>query len=103
MLLYSFFHDGHCHAAKFSDVSGNGYEASGIYRLSGLGVLDGYPDGTFRAEDTITRAEFAKIACVVAGLKAVASGMSRVASSFNDVVQTIGRTAGLMWPLPRVM
>lgn len=85
LLLFIVSMTGSASAAKFSDVSGNGNEASAIYRLSGLGVLDGYPDGTFRAEDTITRAEFAKIACVVGGLKAVASGMSGVASSFNDV------------------
>lgn len=85
LFIFIFSITGSASAAKFSDVTGTGDEASAIYRLSGLGVLDGYPDGTFRAEDTITRAEFAKIACVVAGLKTVASGMSGVASSFNDV------------------
>jgi hypothetical protein len=72
-------------AASFSDVTGTSAEAAAIYRLNGLGVLDGYPDGTFGPEKTITRAEFAKIACVTAGLKSVASGMGGTASPFSDV------------------
>ena len=31
-----------------------------IYRLTALGVFNGYPNGTFGAENLITRAEFAK-------------------------------------------
>jgi hypothetical protein len=72
-------------AASFSDVKTTDSEASAIYKLTSLGVIEGYPDGTFGAEKTITRAEFAKIAVVTAGLKAVASGMQGTPSSFSDV------------------
>ena len=43
-------------------------QQDGIYRLSALGVLNGYPDGSFGATNSITRSEFAKIACVLSGL-----------------------------------
>ncbi|NLV22668.1 MAG: S-layer homology domain-containing protein, partial [Syntrophomonadaceae bacterium] len=85
LVTFMFTMVGSAGAASFSDVTGTSVEAQAIYRLNGLGVLDGYPDGTFGPEKTITRAEFAKIACVTAGLKAVASGMGGTASPFSDV------------------
>jgi hypothetical protein len=85
LVTFMFTMVGSTGAATFSDVSGTSAESAAIYRLSGLGVLDGYPDGTFGPEKTITRAEFAKIACVTAGLKSVASGMGGTASPFSDV------------------
>jgi len=85
LVTFMFTMVGSAGAATFSDVSGTSVEAAAIYKLNGLGVLDGYPDGTFGPEKTITRAEFAKIACVTAGLKSVASGMGGTASPFSDV------------------
>lgn len=85
LVTFMFTMVGSAGAASFSDVTGTSVEASAIYKLNGLGVIDGYPDGTFGPEKTITRAEFAKIACVTAGLKSVASGMGGTASPFSDV------------------
>ncbi|HWQ75072.1 MAG TPA: S-layer homology domain-containing protein [Syntrophomonas sp.] len=85
LVTFMFTIVGSAGAASFSDVTGTSDEAAAVYRLNGLGIIDGYPDGTFGPEKTITRAEFAKIACVTAGLKSVASGMSGTASSFSDV------------------
>lgn len=56
-----------------------------IYRLSALDVLNGYPDGTFGAANQITRAEFAKIVCVMAGLGDVTDVLKSTPSSFTDV------------------
>ena len=56
-----------------------------VYRLYALGILNGYPDGTFGADNQITRAEFAKIACIVAGFGNVSDLMSNTPSSFTDV------------------
>ena len=56
-----------------------------IYRLSALGVLNGYPDGTFGATSQITRAEFAKMACELAGLGDVSDVLKNTPSSFSDV------------------
>ena len=66
---------GSASAATFSDVTGTTTEGAAIYKLNSLGIIDGYPDGTFGPEKTITRAEFAKIAVYMAGLQAVANGM----------------------------
>ena len=85
LISFIFTMVGSAGAASFSDVKGNAAEAAAIYRLNGLGIIDGYPDGTFGPEKTITRAEFAKIACITAGLKSVASGMNVTASLFSDV------------------
>jgi hypothetical protein len=48
-------------AARLSDISGNWAEEQ-IIALVQQGVLGGYPDGTFRPNQTVTRAEFAKMA-----------------------------------------
>ncbi|MDP2871825.1 MAG: S-layer homology domain-containing protein, partial [Bacillota bacterium] len=50
-------------SAALSDVAGTRYEESVEY-LRNLGVLAGYPDGTFKPEATITRAEAVKIIIV---------------------------------------
>ena len=56
-----------------------------IYRLYALGVLNGYPDGSIGADNQITRAEFAKIACIASGMGDVSSIMANTPSSFSDV------------------
>lgn len=50
-------------AASFSDVSDTDYYASAASLLKEFGVLDGYPDGTFKPQNSITRAEMAAIVC----------------------------------------
>lgn len=42
---------------KFSDVALDFWAVNDIYKATGYGVVEGYPDGTFRPEDSITRAE----------------------------------------------
>lgn len=46
----------------FSDVSKGQWFNCAISTMSALGVINGYPDGTFRPNAPITRAEFAAIA-----------------------------------------
>lgn len=46
----------------FSDVSSNSWYNNAISTLYNSGVVDGYPDGSFRPNSPITRAEFAVIA-----------------------------------------
>lgn len=45
----------------FSDVSTNHYAANAIEKLSKLGVINGYNDGTFRPDASVTRAELTKM------------------------------------------
>lgn len=44
----------------YSDTQGTEYEKA-VWQLSAYGVLNGYEDGTFRPDETVTRAEMAKI------------------------------------------
>ena len=47
---------------SFSDVSSTAWYNNAISTLTNMGIISGYPDGTFRPNAGITRAEFAKIA-----------------------------------------
>lgn len=46
----------------FPDVSADYWAAAQIKELSEMGVIVGYPDGTFKPDDNVTRAEFACMA-----------------------------------------
>ena len=46
----------------YSDVPGNKWYNNAISTLSNMGIICGYPDGTFRPDAPITRAELTKIA-----------------------------------------
>lgn len=48
-------------AKAFTDVNPSTKSAEAITELSGLGIISGYPDGTFRPNNKITRAELAAI------------------------------------------
>ena len=43
-------------AASFRDTGGH-WAASAIAKIASLGWIEGYPDGTFRPDQTVTRAE----------------------------------------------
>ena len=46
----------------YSDVASGDWYNNAISTLTSMGILDGYPDGTFRPTEPITRSEFTKIA-----------------------------------------
>ena len=46
----------------YSDVAPENWYNNAVSTLSSMGIVSGYPDGTFRPDAPITRAEFAKIA-----------------------------------------
>ena len=54
-------------ANAFPDVSDNHWAAPQIKLLSEQGVIVGYPDGTFKPDDNVTRAEFASMAIKALG------------------------------------
>jgi len=70
-------------AAVFSDIAGNPASVD-IVQLKALGVVNGYPDGTFQPTGSITRAEFSKIAVGVAGFKDMGDALKGT-SKFSDV------------------
>lgn len=70
-------------AAVNPDVTGTDFEVA-VAKLKAVGVMEGYPDGTFKPEGEITRAEFAKIAVVAMGLGDAAEA-SKGVTKFGDV------------------
>lgn len=65
-----------------ADVVGTDYE-NAVKRLVALGVITGYEDGSFKPDNTITRAEFAAIAVRTLGLEAAAK-VSGGSTMFTD-------------------
>lgn len=66
-----------------NDVAGTDYEDA-VERLMALEIVHGYPDGTYKPGNVVTRAEFAKLMVVALGLEDAAQ-FAKGASSFTDV------------------
>ena len=67
-------------ASNFSDVADTKYESS-VSKLTTLNIINGFPDGTFRPNETVTRAQLAKM--LVEGLKMKST--STVQPNFTDL------------------
>ena len=84
-------------SAAFKDADKITYTTA-VDVLSGLGVINGYADGTFRATDSVTRGAFAKMTAYVmnGGVNAAASYGTYAAASFKDVAanSTFGNAIG---------
>lgn len=68
----------------FSDVPTSHWAFQYISELVNDNVLSGYPDGQFRPNNNVTRAEFAKIMVSASGIKVT----SATSTSFEDVAVT---------------
>jgi len=66
-------------SASFSDTSGH-WAAGYIEAAKTAGLISGYPDGTFRPNNLITRAEIAKLVVLGAGFATDTSG-----AGFSDI------------------
>ena len=69
---------------SFAAAGGNAAYDGAFGLLSGLGIVTGYPDGSFHGEYNITRAEFAALICRLNGAEDAAKnygGQNR----FNDI------------------
>ena len=69
---------------KFSDVPETSIYYEAVYSLSSFGLINGYPDGTFKPYDGITRAEFTAIVVRALGLDKLQT--LSASTVFNDVV-----------------
>lgn len=78
-------------SAAYPDIAGEKCEGA-VNVLSALGVIDGYEDGTYRPDETITRAELAKIVVTALG---VADYASSTTSSYTDMKNA-------QWAIPYV-
>lgn len=68
----------------FTDVDAATPHASSIIELAALGLVDGFPDGSFRPSSPVTRADMAKLIDLSLGLKAAAESGSG-GSPYADV------------------
>ena len=78
-------------SAEYSDISGEKCEGA-VNVLSALGVIDGYEDGTYRPDETISRAELTKIVITALG---VADYASATTTDYTDM-------ANAQWAIPYV-
>ena len=56
-------------ATSFSDLNKDHWAYMPISEMTEKGILNGYPDGSFKPQGTITRAEFAKVLVLSLDLK----------------------------------
>ncbi len=71
-------------SAAYTDINvSNSYYNSAL-RLQDLGIISGYDDGTFRAENNISRAEFTKVVVCMMDKEAEAKALSSL-PAFSDV------------------
>jgi hypothetical protein len=73
-------------AAQFPDIKGHWAETY-IVSLSGAGYINGYPDGTFKPDAPMTRAEFTTLLISSMGLKPQAANTD----SFKDISKHWGK------------
>ena len=72
-------------STTFSDVTGTEKYAEGVNVLNKLGIITGYEDGTFRAQNNVTRAEFTAMLLRMLGF---AQAPSVTDSGFSDIPST---------------
>ncbi len=75
---------------KFKDVKSSDWYVNTVAKLVELGGINGYPDGTFRPNNTITRAEFTKLLVSTLGYDDVAKTGSHWASGYIKKAEDIG-------------
>lgn len=71
--------------AAFTDQSDIAVDSDVVDTMVALGVIEGYTDGSFRPDDTVTRAEMAKMIYVVRTGRSDASAYNDDATSFTDI------------------
>lgn len=81
----------------FTDVAENHAHYEAITSLVGDGVINGYEDGTFKPENTITRAEFSKLLAVASAPRG--TQFNAVATTFSDVADSSSSSA---WAIPYI-
>nr|WP_297999630.1 S-layer homology domain-containing protein [uncultured Anaerotignum sp.] len=82
-MFYNLLTDKTGDAKTFTDVPANQWYAKAVMTLAGKGVISGYPDGTFKPDASITRAEFVTMAMNFADAE------KGTACSFPDVPQNM--------------
>lgn len=79
--------------ASFNDISTDtlAWAGDAINRLVGLDVINGYTDGTFKPNNNVTRAEFAKMIAVAFELKGANANYDDISQSWaNEYICALG-------------
>lgn len=80
-------------ANPFSDVPAGHWAYDSVAKLAAEGIIDGFPDGTFRGDKLMTRYEMAQI---VAKAMAKGADVDKLAAEFADELDSLGvRVANL--------
>ncbi|MEL7606314.1 MAG: S-layer homology domain-containing protein [Sedimentibacter saalensis] len=66
------------YASSFPDISKDSVLEESVGLLSSYGIIQGYPDGTFKPDKSVTRAEMAKMMTVAAGFSEYSKNMTSV-------------------------
>jgi len=82
--------------ASFSDVSESSWMYSYVETARAHGSISGYPDGTFKPNKNVTRAEIAKIISQTLNLAPGSSGLSDISSSWARDSISSCVTAGIV-------
>ena len=80
-------------AATFTDVTETSVYYEAVNTLVGKGVINGYEDGSFKPENTITRAEFSKL---------LATSSAPTGTSFTSTTSTFPDVADSAWAIPYI-
>ncbi|NCD08916.1 MAG: S-layer homology domain-containing protein, partial [Negativicutes bacterium] len=76
-------------ANPFSDVPQGHWAYASINKLAAAGVVDGYPDGTFKGENLMTRYEMAQIVAKAYAKGAINSN-DKLMAEFADELDNLG-------------
>jgi len=88
----------------FSDIRESDWYATTVKKLVDMGGINGYPDGTFKPNNQITRAEFTKILVSALGYDNLKPTGSHWASGYVDKAVSIGlATSGELSDLNRAI
>lgn len=82
--------------AQFGDVSPRHWAYSAIQKLEKQKIVSGYPDGSFRPDNSVSRAEYAKIFASVFGFDV------RTAQEYSPVAQYLPDTDMGSWYYPYI-
>jgi S-layer family protein len=78
ILIYVFsFNTTYAYPHIYSDIGGDSSEQA-VSLLSSYGIINGYPDNTFKPDKPVTRAEMAKIVTIAAGYYEYSKNMTSI-------------------------
>lgn len=82
-------------ANPFSDVTPNDWAYQSVSQLASAGIINGYPDGTFKGQNNITRYEMAQMVAKAMANQSRATAeqqamINRLANEFSDELNNLG-------------